>query len=140
MSQADIRWIQRFQNFKRAFHQLSAAAELAQQRDLSDLEQQGVIQVFEFTHELAWNTLKDFLDARGTPNLFGSKDATREAFSAGLIEDGEVWMEMIESRNKSTHTYDSATAQSIASAITSRYVPAFKKFQQKFTELQRQEA
>jgi len=84
MSKADIRWIQRFQNFKRAFQQLSAAVELAEERDLSDLEQQGLIQAFEFTHELAWNTLKDFLEAHGTTvRIYGSRDATREAFAAG---------------------------------------------------------
>ena len=65
MSSPDIRWLQRFDNFKRAFARLSEASELADQRDLSDLERQGLIQAFEFTHELAWNTLKDFLAARG---------------------------------------------------------------------------
>jgi nucleotidyltransferase substrate binding protein (TIGR01987 family) len=78
--------------FGSAFSQLSKAAALAQQRELTELEQQGLIQVFEFTHELAWNTLKDFLESRGRLNLFGSKDATREAFAAGLIENGDAWM------------------------------------------------
>src|SRR5208283_6167014 len=106
MSKADIRWIQRFDNFKRAFARLAEAAALAKQRNLSELEQQGLIQAFEFTHELAWNTLKDFLESRGNAKIFGSKDATRAAFTAGLIADGAAWMEMIESRNKSTHTYE----------------------------------
>ena len=76
MRAPDIRWIQRFDNFKRAFAQLSQAAALADQRSLSDLERQGLIQAFEFTHELAWNTLKDFLNARGTSTqLYGSRDA-----------------------------------------------------------------
>ena len=140
MKDQDIRWIQRFQNFKKAFHQLSGAAALARQRDLSELEQQGFIQAFEFTHELAWNTLKDFLEARGTANLFGSKDATRQAFAAGLIENGETWMDMIQSRNKSTHTYDLKTAEAIASAVASSYLPEFEKFQKRFTELEREEA
>ncbi len=140
MKDQDIRWIHRFQNFKKAFQQLSNAAALAQQRGLSELEQQGYIQAFEFTHELALNTLKDFLEARGTANLFGSKDATRQAFATGLIENGAVWMEMVESRNKSTHTYDFQTAEAIASAITSRYLPEFEKFQKRFVELEREEA
>jgi nucleotidyltransferase substrate binding protein (TIGR01987 family) len=140
MKNQDIRWIQRFQNFKRAFQQLSAAVELAEERDLSELEQQGLIQAFEFTHELAWNTLKDFLESRGTTKLFGSKDATRAAFTAGLIEDASAWMEMIDSRNKSTHTYESGTAEAIARLIISSYQLAFKTFQNKFTELEREEA
>lgn len=111
---------------------------LARQRPLTELEQQGLIQAFEFTHELAWKTLKDFLESRGTINLFGSKDATRGAFAAGLIEDGQRWMDMIEDRNKSTHTYDCKTADKIADAIISGYMPAFEGFQKKFTGLEPQ--
>ena len=136
----DVRWRQRFQNFNKAFRQLSGAAALAQQRPLSDLEQQGFIQAFEFTHELAWNTLKDFLQERGATNLFGSKDATRQAFAAGLIENGETWMDMIRSRNRTTHTYDQTTANEIARTIASNYLPEFGKFQKRFAELERTEA
>ena len=135
----DVRWRQRFQNFRRAFTQLSKAAALARQRELTDLEQQGLIQAFEFTHELAWNTLKDFLESRGRANLFGSKDATREAFAASLIENGDAWMQMIESRNETTHAYDEATADKIAAAILSRYVAEFEKFQARFSQLEGEE-
>jgi nucleotidyltransferase substrate binding protein (TIGR01987 family) len=131
----DVRWRQRLHNFNKAFSQLLAASTLAQQRSLSELEQQGLIQAFEFTHELAWNTLKDFLQARGTINLFGSRDATREAFAAGLIDDGKVWMAMIQSRNQTTHTYDQSTANQIAQSIVSSYVAAFTNFQKRFLEL-----
>ena len=140
MKNKDVRWRQRFQNFNKAFSQLSKAATLAQQRALSELEQQGLIQAFEFTHELAWNTLKDFLEARGTSNLFGSKDATREAFAKGLIANGEVWMAMIKSRNQTTHTYNEEIAGEIAAAITSSYLAEFEKFQKRFSELEREEA
>src|SRR5450631_2473034 len=132
----DIRWRQRFQNFNKAFSQLSGAAALAQQRPLSDLEQQGLIQAFEFTHELAWKTLKDFLEERGATNLFGPKDATRQAFAAGLIENGEIWMAMIQSRNRTSHTYDQTTANEIARAITNDYLPEFGRFQKRFAELE----
>jgi nucleotidyltransferase substrate binding protein (TIGR01987 family) len=135
----DIRWRQRFQNFRKAFVQLSAGCDLAQQRTLSNLEQQGLIQAFEFTHELAWNTLKDFLEHHGAIGIYGSKDATREAFAKGLIEDGELWMAMIQSRNQTTHTYDEATANEIATAITSSYGPAFKKFETRFAQLETEE-
>src|SRR5438309_466616 len=105
MKNQDVRWIQRFDNFKRAFARLAEAAALAKQRELSPLEEQGLIQAFEFTHELAWNTLKDFLDSRGTTaKIYGSRDATREAFAAGMIENGEAWMQMIEHRNETSHT------------------------------------
>lgn len=135
----DVRWRQRLQSFRKAFGQLARAAATAKERDLSELEQQGLIQAFEFTHELAWNTLKDFLESRGATNLYGSKDATREAFAKGLIEDGEPWMEMIQSRNRTSHTYNEETANEITNAILSRYVPEFEKFIQKFTELEKEE-
>lgn len=126
MSKQDIRWRQRFCHFDKALAQLREAVELAQQRPLSKLEEQGLIHSFEFTHELAWNTLKDFLENRGVQNLYGSKDATREAFKTGLIENGEVWMDMIQSRNLTTHTYDEAMATRIAAAIRNTYLTAFE--------------
>jgi nucleotidyltransferase substrate binding protein (TIGR01987 family) len=131
----DVRWRQRFQSFGKAFAQLSAAADLAKQRKLSDLEQQGLIQAFEFTHELAWNILKDFLESRGAANLYGSKDATREAFAKGLIANGDEWMAMIQARNRSSHTYNQKTADEVAAAILANFMPEFAAFHAKFTEL-----
>ena len=141
MTPPDIRWIQRFDNFKRAFARLSAATELAEQRALSDLERQGLIQAFEFTHELAWNTFKDFLTSRGTSEkLYGSKDATRAAFSAGLIEDGETWMRMIGHRNESSHTYNDIVADKIMVAVQLSYVPAFEAFHRRFLGLEKEDS
>jgi nucleotidyltransferase substrate binding protein (TIGR01987 family) len=132
----DVRWRQRFQSFGKAFAQLSAAADLAKQRKLSDLEQQGLIQAFEFTHELAWNVLKDFLESRGTIALYGSKDATREAFAKGLLANGDEWMAMIQARNRSSHTDNEKTAHEVASAILASFVPEFAAFRAKFAELE----
>ena len=125
MALVDTRWHQRFENFRRALLQLQKAVELSKERPLSDLERQGLIQAFEFIHELSWKTLKDFLTARGVAELYGSKDTTREAFSQGLIRDGELWMAMIRHRNLSTHTYDESTIQQIVSAVTQDYTHAF---------------
>ena len=136
----DVRWRQRFENFKLALAQLLGAAELARVRPLSKLEQQGLIQVFEFTHEMAWNTLKDFLARRGpAARIYGSRDATREAFAADLIDDGDVWMKMLESRNATTHTYDEATADSIARDVLSRYVAEFEKLLNTLNEIGEEE-
>ncbi len=137
MSTRDVRWIQRFNHFTKALLQLQEAVSLARQRPLSKLEEQGLIQAFEFTHELAWNTLKDFLENRNVQNLYGSKDATREAFKLGLIENGEVWMDMIQSRNLTSHTYDEAIATQIASAIRSVYFAEFEALRIKLEELKK---
>lgn len=125
MTDQDIRWQQRYANYKKALRQLQEAVELSEQRELSKLEKQGVIQAFEFTHELAWNMLKDFLQDQGNQNIKGSKDATREAFKVQLITDGEQWMAMIQSRNLSSHTYDEHTAELLVEAIVKQYFPLF---------------
>ncbi|MFN3531082.1 MAG: nucleotidyltransferase substrate binding protein [Candidatus Brocadia sp.] len=127
MTTQDIRWIQRFNHFNKAFAQLAEAVELSKQRKLSKLEEQGLIQAFEYTHEMAWNTLKDFLEECGVKKLYGSKDTTREAFKTGLIENGEVWMDMINSRNLTSHTYNEDVAEDIANKILNLYFPEFQK-------------
>lgn len=124
----DIRWKQRLENFRRALKTLDDAVTLAGSRPLSDLERQGLIQAFEFTHELAWNVMKDWFEYQGTTSITGSRDATREAFARGLIVHGEIWMEMIRSRTKSTHTYNLDTAKKIAELILSAYFPEFSLF------------
>ena len=126
MTSQDIRWIQRFSNYKKAMQTLSEAADLAGSRALSNLEQQGLIQGFEFTHELAWNVLKDYLEEQGFVGIIGSKNATREAFKNALIADGEVWMDMIKARNMTSHTYNTELAQEIATDILQRFHPAFE--------------
>jgi nucleotidyltransferase substrate binding protein (TIGR01987 family) len=99
MSNEDIRWQQRYSNFLKAFTLFEEAVELSGTKKLSKLEEQGLIQRFEFTHELAWNVLKDYFEYQGNTSITGSRDATREAFNKGLVTDGEGWMEMIKSRN-----------------------------------------
>lgn len=128
----DIRWKQRFENFQRALRQVSLAMDLKAQRPLTDLEQQGLIQGFEFTHELAWNVLKDYLEMEGIQGLIGSRSTAREAFKRGLVVDGEVWMDMIEKRNLSSHTYNQTVALSLVESISERYFPAFCELQQRF--------
>ena len=125
----DIRWKQRFANYRRAFLQLSDAVSLAAERSLIPLEQQGLIKAFEFTHELAWNVMKDYFEYQGNTAITGSRDAIREAFRRGLIIDGETWMETIKSRNRSSHTYDENTAKQLIEIIGTRYITLFEDFQ-----------
>ena len=131
----DVRWKQRFNNYANALRSLQQAVELSERRPLSELEQQGLIQGFEFTHELAWNVLKDYLSAQGLLGLIGSRDATREAFKNGLIADGETWMAMIRARNLSSHSYNLKLAQEISQDICKRFYPAFILLEQVFATL-----
>lgn len=135
MTQADIRWQQRLNNLNSALQQLSEAVSLAKSRPLSLLEQQGLIQAFEFTHELAWNVMKDYAHFQGNISIAGSRDASREAFKMGLIEKGDVWMEMIKSRNQTSYTYNKSLASQITEKIIIDYCPAFKAFSKKMEGL-----
>ncbi len=135
----DIRWIQRFDNYKKALHQLSNAVKLANERELSDLEKQGLIQAFEFTHELAWKTLKDFLNHKGNKEIYGSKDAVKEAFKYDILENGEIWMDMIKSRNRTSHTYNEEVADKIIKSITTGYLSNFEKLLKRLSELTKNE-
>ncbi|HEY3370307.1 MAG TPA: nucleotidyltransferase substrate binding protein [Prolixibacteraceae bacterium] len=139
MEDQDIRWIQRFVSFSKAFKQLEDAVILSNDRPLSKLEEQGMIQAFEYTHELAWKTMKDFLQDKGNNALFGSKDVTRAAFKLGLIENGDVWMDMIKSRNQTSHTYNEEIAVEIVSDIIHHYFNNFILLYQKLNLLKEEE-
>ena len=139
MKKQDVRWIQRFQNYRQALTRLSDAVALSRQRALSDLEEQGLIQAFEFTHELAWNVLKDYLEAQGFVELIGSKNATRQAFKNGLLADGEAWMDMIKARNLTSHTYQDKIADDIVKDILARFYSALIAMEQRFADLETKE-
>ena len=123
----DIRWIQRFDNFQRALKQLEMAFAIMEARELNELEQQGVIQAFEYNYELAWNVIKDFYQYQGVTDIQGSRDAFRLAFERGLINDGEIWMDMIKKRQLTTHTYNRETSEKILTAIVDDYYYQFER-------------
>jgi len=151
MESKDIRWEQRFSNFNKALKKLEEAVKrikkdypidkegnIDEDKFLDDILKEGLIQRFEYTHELAWNVMKDFLSNAGNTNIFGSKDATREAFASGLIQDGELWMDMIKSRNKTSHTYNEETADDIFLKIMNQYIHQFIQFGDKMEGLRNQ--
>ena len=150
MSSNDTRWIQRFSNFKKAFSKLEEAVktiekdyvqnevgQVSAESFLDDIIKEGVIQRFEYTHELAWNVIKDYLAEVGGIKIYGSKDASREAFANNLIDDGDIWMEMIKSRNLTTHTYNEDTADEIFQNILNDFYPAFSAFEKTMSRIAR---
>lgn len=134
MDHQDIRWQQRLSHYQEALLQLTKAVELDRERPLSELEQLGLIKAFEFTHELAWNVMKDYFEYQGNTSITGSRDATREAFRRNLITDGEGWMEMIQSRNKTSHTYNQDVADELAGKVTALYYDLFKAFEKRMQD------
>lgn len=128
----DTRWKQRLNNYSKALRQLT---KFIDKGELNELEQQGLIQSFEYTYELAWNTIKDFFEAQGQTDILGSRDAFRLAFRRGLVEDGEVWMDMIKSRALTSHTYNEAVAQAIGHSIVTEYYGAFMRLYERLQAL-----
>lgn len=124
----DIRWKQRFRNFEKAYTHLRDAVN---KKELSELEKAGVIQIYEFTFELAWKTLKDFLDEKNVIVKF-PRDTIKEAFQYEMIDDGEVWMDMLEKRNLMSHAYDETIAELAFNLISGTY---FKAIEQVFHRL-----
>lgn len=132
MRDYDIRWIQRFNNFSKAFEQLR---KFIDKGVLNELEEQGLIKSFEYTYELAWNTVKDYYESQGETDIQGSRDALRLAFKRELIVDGETWMDMIRSRIQTTHTYNEDVAKKIAADIVNKYFPEFEILHSKMKTL-----
>ncbi len=130
----DIRWKQRFYNFLKAFEKLELSMQLIQENiklnesTLQEMIKEGLIQRFEYTHELAWNVMKDYAEYQGNNTIGGSRDATREAFNLKLILNGEIWMDMIGSRNKTSHTYNEDTVNEIYNKIILQYFNEFYEF------------
>lgn len=137
MTNSDVRWHQRLDSYQKALSQL---AKFMDKENLNELEEIGMIQAFEFTHELAWKLLKAFLNYRGVENIYGSKDATRQAFSLGLIEEGEAWMQIIKDRNRTSHTYNQETVAEIAKNIREHFFDLFVALRNKMQAIQDEDA
>ena len=141
MEGKDVRWLQRFNNYCKALNKLGQAVDIASEKmdwgeEVDDLLQEGLIQRFEYTHELAWKVMKDYAEYQGYTDIKGSRDAFRKGLEMGII-DSEKWMESIEDRNQTSHNYDDTTANEIYEAVVNEYYPLFKKFEKemlKFSE------
>ncbi|SCA63941.1 hypothetical protein SCG7109_BR_00040 [Chlamydiales bacterium SCGC AG-110-M15] len=136
MSIEDVRWKNRFSSFEKVLAQLSR---FIKKGELNELEQQGLIQSFEYNYELAWNVLKDFYASQGEHNIQGSRDAIRLAFNRDLIKDGDLWMKMVKSRALTSHTYNESTANEIVTLINSEFYQAFLDLQTTFTRIRESE-
>jgi len=128
----DIRWKRRFDNFDRAFVLLREVCE----RDvdsLSRLEKEGAIQRFEVAFELAWKTIKDYLEESGVVvNPVTPRNVIKEAFTARLLDDADVWIDMMLHRNLLSHTYDIQVFEAVLQAVAERYFPAFDRLHEFF--------
>ena len=129
--QEDIRWKQRFDNFDRAFTLLRTALQSCALDDFSDLEQEGIIQRFEYSFELAWKTMKDYLENSGVVlSPVTPRAVIKEAFAANIIDDGDGWIAMMLHRNQLSHTYDMVTFRQVLVAVKEHYLPILEQLHQ----------
>ena len=127
-----IRWHERFENFQLALVNINETYDCIQQNGLNKIYTMALIQAFEIVFELAWKTMKDYLEYEGiktdTP-----RQTIKTAFLRNLIPDGQIWIDMMEARNKTSHTYNESFAKSLADEITNKFRPALKELDTIFT-------
>jgi nucleotidyltransferase substrate binding protein (TIGR01987 family) len=134
MENKDIRWEQRFSNYKKALAKLGEVAANKTTDDLSELETEGLIQRFEYTYELAWKTLQDLIIDKGYLDIAGPNPTIELAFKDGYIKDGEAWKKMKKSRELTSHTYNSDIAEEIAESIIESYYDLFIELEKRLEE------
>lgn len=132
MENKDIRWKQRFSNYEKALKQFKDAIEANPQERLA---QEGLIQRFEYTFELAWKCLQDILQERGFSEIRGPKPVVEQAFQDGLIQDGVLWMEMLRARNESTHLYDEKSFLKIFDQAKNLFLKPLSQLEEKLKAL-----
>jgi nucleotidyltransferase substrate binding protein (TIGR01987 family) len=137
MYEKNIRWKLRFDSFSKAFLQLEKAV---QQKTLSEMEQEALIHRFEYTLELAWKTLQDYLDELGFVDIKGPKPAIKQAFQNNIIADGNLWIDMLDSRNLTVHSYDEETSNKITNKIINYYYFAIRELRNTLFEEYSKEA
>ncbi|MCF8231241.1 MAG: nucleotidyltransferase substrate binding protein [Bacteroidales bacterium] len=133
MNQPDIRWKQRFQNYKNALSNLKKAMEI-ENPDI--VQKAGLIQFFEITYELAWNLMKDYLQEQGYIDVKSPRSAIKRAFESELISDGHKWLELLNDRNLTAHTYDEDTVEKITNLIKGKYYPLLEELEKTFKRLE----
>lgn len=129
------RWEQRLDSYHKALARLAEIVAASKKRTLNEFERDGLVQRFEFTHELSWKLMKAYAEYQGFDGIGGSRDATRKAFEMSLISDGQSWMDMIKSRNETSHNYDGSMADDVVDSIINRFYPLLAEFYQKMNSL-----
>ena len=131
----DIRWLQRYDSFHRANKRILDITESGNQPDsLSELEMEGLIQRFEYTFELGWKVLQDFLKFKGYEFVQGPNGTLQQAFEDGLISDHDGWRRMAKARVTTSHTYNEGDTIQIARKIYEEYSLLLKQLDTKLKE------
>ncbi|PZX58245.1 nucleotidyltransferase substrate binding protein (TIGR01987 family) [Algoriphagus ratkowskyi] len=131
MAEEDIRWIQRFSNFSKAMYHLENALQIP---NPDIVQKAGIIQFFEMSFELAWNMVKDYLEEQGFVDIKSPRSALKKAFEMNILENGHDWMDLLQDRNLTAHTYDEQKATDMEQLISNKYFPLLKALRDSFNQ------
>lgn len=126
----DVRWRQRFTNFEKSYKSLSKYIDKPIE---TELEQAGIIQLFEIAFELSWKLMKDYLEFQELV-VKSPRQAIKEAYQIGLIDDGHIWIDALTDRNLTVHTYDEELAKKMVEDISCIYYPELRKLYEKLAK------
>ena len=126
-----VRWKQRFQNFNKALNFLEIALKI---NNPDIIQKAGIIQFFEMSFELAWNLAKDYLEEQGFVDIKSPRAAIKKAFEMGILENGHAWMDLLQDRNLTAHTYDEQKATDMEHLIKNKYFPLLKALKTSFKQ------
>ena len=124
---SSVRWIQRYQNFEKAYLNLAEAVGRVKETEKDELLRAGLIQMYEIAIELAWKTLKDYLEEQGIAGVSLPKDVVRRAFQEEIVKDGSMWLNALEDRNKTSHIYNESMAEAVVNDINEKYFGLLKE-------------
>lgn len=130
----ELRWKQRFENLQKAKATLKLALDRLQETPDDKLMQLALIQSFEFTYELSWKTMKDYLKHEGVLEAVTPRQVIKQAFHYKIIPDGQTWIDMLENRNLLSHVYSEEFAQKAVAKIISQYANIINELCEFLTE------
>ena len=126
-----LRWVERFENYEKAKRNLEQTRDYIKKNGLNNVFIMALVQAFEIAFELAWKTQKDYLEYNGI-KVSTPRETIKEAFQSAIIQDGQIWIDMMESRNKTSHTYVEDFAIELSNAILDKYIIQFEKLYEFF--------
>lgn len=133
MENPDVRWKQRFQNFEKMLGFLENAMKI---KEPDMVQKAGLIQFFEISFELSWNVMKEYLEAQGIMGMRSPRDTIKKAFEVELITDGHTWLQTLQNRNLTSHTYNEEMAEEVVQEIETVYYPILQNLYERLkTEL-----
>lgn len=140
MEERKPKWHERLAFYQNAIDRLTEVIALSKQHPLNQFERDSLIKRFEFSYEMAWKLMMSYEKENGITEVLGSKDVIRKAFKMSLVSNGEAWLEMIDTRNKTSHLYDEEMVTDVMDEIVYTYYPLLVELRDVMVKMTDEEA